>query len=43
MTETLVLVITLLIMVVGLAGTLIPLVPGIPLIYGAFILYGQPR
>jgi uncharacterized protein YqgC (DUF456 family) len=40
MTDTLILVVSLLIMLVGLAGTLIPLVPGIPLIYGAFILYG---
>ena len=40
MTDTLILIATLLIMLVGLAGTLIPMIPGIPLIYGAFILSG---
>jgi uncharacterized protein YqgC (DUF456 family) len=40
MTDTLIFITSFLIMLVGLVGTLIPMIPGIPLIYGAFILYG---
>jgi uncharacterized protein YqgC (DUF456 family) len=40
MTDTLILLISFLIMLVGLAGTILPFVPGIPLIYGGFIFYG---
>lgn len=34
------LVLTLLLMAVGLAGTILPMIPSIPLIYGGFVLYG---
>lgn len=34
------LIITLIIMFVGLAGTIIPMLPGIPLIYLGYLIYG---
>jgi len=40
MWQTIALIFTLILMLVGLIGTLAPMVPGIPLIYGGFILYG---
>lgn len=38
--QTLWIVITALIMVAGFLGTLLPFLPGIPLIYGGYIFYG---
>jgi uncharacterized protein len=40
MSHFLFLVLSLLIMIVGLAGTLLPVVPGIPLIYFGYVIYG---
>ena len=34
------LIITLIIMAVGLMGTFLPLIPGIPVIYGGYVVYG---
>jgi uncharacterized protein len=38
--ETLWIIVTVLVMAVGLLGTFIPFLPGIPLIYAGYILYG---
>jgi len=38
--ETAILVLTLLVMLAGLAGTLLPVVPGLPLMWLAFLGYG---
>lgn len=38
--QTLWIIITALIMFTGLAGTLLPFLPGIPIIYGGYLFYG---
>jgi uncharacterized protein YqgC (DUF456 family) len=38
--EILFFVIALIIMIIGLAGVILPILPGIPLIFGAAVLYG---
>ena len=38
--EILLFVVALLIMIIGLAGVILPVLPGVPLIFGAAVLYG---
>ncbi len=38
--ETIYLVLSLIIMVAGLAGTVLPILPSIPLVYSGFLIYG---
>jgi uncharacterized protein YqgC (DUF456 family) len=40
MTHVLLIIATLIVMIVGLAGTILPMLPGIPLIYLGLIIYG---
>lgn len=40
MSETLFLILSLLVMIIGMAGTIIPFLPGIPLIYLGYIIFG---
>jgi uncharacterized protein YqgC (DUF456 family) len=40
MTHALLIIATVIVMIVGLAGTILPMLPGIPLIYLGLIIYG---
>ena len=40
MTHALLIIASVIVMIVGLAGTILPMLPGIPLIYLGMIIYG---